>query len=88
MNQAIKDIIDEKYDGDILKALENFLLSDKYKTVRLDFGMHNHYFNKEFVEKCINDIKLKLLTEDEFSSLEKLGTILLFDSAGIDHFNF
>ena len=50
--------------------------------VRLD--LINHFFNHDFIESCIRQIELKCTMQDGLNPLEKLGTIVLFDSAGVE----
>lgn len=51
--------------------------------VRLD--LLNHFFNHDFIESCIKQIELKCMMQDGLNPLEKLGTIILFDSAGVEN---
>jgi hypothetical protein len=52
----------------------------KKNVVRLD--LINHYFNYDFIENAINQIQITGLLEGTFNPLEKLGLMLLMDSAG------
>lgn len=70
---------------DLRKALQP---KGKEQVVRLDL-YNNNYFNWEFVERCIKQLEVisqfKFFMKDySLSPLEKLGVILLLDSAGVD----
>jgi len=50
--------------------------------VRLD--LINHYFNYGFIKSCIDVMVYANVVGDSLNPLEKLGAMLLFDSAGVD----
>ena len=67
---------------DKLQILEERIASD-YKTVRLQ--LIEHHYDKVFIQQCLQQIRLDVPLVDigmkEFSPLEKLGLMLLLDSA-------
>ena len=64
---------------DLKKALRP---KGKKDVVRLD--LINHYFNYDFVLNAINQIQISSLVDSPLNPLEKLGAILLLDSAGYE----
>jgi hypothetical protein len=64
---------------DLKKALRP---KGKKDVVRLD--LINHYFNYSFVQEAINQIQISSLVDSPLNPLEKLGAILLLDSAGYE----
>jgi hypothetical protein len=50
--------------------------------VRLD--LINHFFNYNFIKSCIDVMVYTNAVGGSLNPLEKLGVILLFDSAGVD----
>ena len=63
--------------NDLRKALKP---RGKKDVVRLD--LQNHYFNHDFVLRCINQIQISSIVDSPLNPLERLGVILLMDSAG------
>jgi hypothetical protein len=53
----------------------------KKPLVRLD--LNNKFFEHSFVEQCINQIEISSIMGSSLNPLEKLGLIIILDSAGV-----
>ena len=72
----------------IFKQIDSFekKLDDK-KIQRLDFNAGGHYFNTEFVKKCVEEIKIKAMMGEQLApvtNLERLAILLILDSVNIN----
>jgi len=69
---------------DILSALKKALKPQGTLPLVRIFFKSSTYYEKAFIDQCIEEIKVKSILDPEFSALERLAVHALCDSAYIN----